>query len=153
MLICLHLEINSLFYSVIYIAQCIPEYIIFLSGVICYYDNLLSTHTHIYTLTQTHTHTQTHTLTHTHTPTHIFLQWYWWHNSYHCWKWTKQHKFNSWMRLFAFHLILIPLINEWIYSPSSYEKIIRHTSLINFGLGTHLEEGKYWICVCSASFL
>ena len=35
-------------------------------------------------------------------------------NGYRHRKWTRQHKFKSWMRLIAFHIALIPLEKVWI---------------------------------------
>ena len=29
--------------------------------------------------------------------------WCIWYNNYHCWKWTLQPEFNSWLRVFIFH--------------------------------------------------
>ena len=37
-----------------------------------------------------------------------------WHNGYRHRKWTRRHKFKSWMRLIAFHIALIPLGKVWI---------------------------------------
>ena len=35
-------------------------------------------------------------------------------NGYHRRKWTRRHKFESWTRLIAFHIVLIPLGKVWI---------------------------------------
>ena len=37
-----------------------------------------------------------------------------WCNSYRRWKWTRRHKFKSWLRLIAFHIALILLGKVWI---------------------------------------
>ena len=37
-----------------------------------------------------------------------------WCNGYRHRKWTRRHKFKSWMRLIAFHIALIPLGKVWI---------------------------------------
>ena len=39
---------------------------------------------------------------------------YLWCNDYCRRKWTWRHKFKSWMRLFAFHILIIPLGKIWI---------------------------------------
>ena len=53
-----------------------------------------------------------HTHTHTHTYIYIYIYIYTRHSwciVYCCRKWTQQSKFNPWMKLFAFHIGLIPL--------------------------------------------
>ena len=37
-----------------------------------------------------------------------------WCNGYRSRKWTRRHEFESWMRLIAFHIALIPLGKVWI---------------------------------------
>ena len=52
------------------------------------------------------------THTHTHIHTHIYINNCKcpWCSVYYCRKWTWQNKFNSWMKLIAFHITLIPLV-------------------------------------------
>ena len=59
---------------------------------------------------------------------HRLLKWVWFclwrhslYNGYHCRKWTRQPKFKSWMRLLAFHMVLIPWEKIWIQLFSLYE--------------------------------
>ena len=79
------------------------------------------THTHIlshtYSLSLTHTHTYTLTQIHSHTltPTHAQT----WRYSYHCRKWNRRHKFESWRELFVFPFALMPLGKVWIHLLSS----------------------------------
>ena len=42
-----------------------------------------------------------------------------WCNGYCRRKWTRRHEFNSWTRLIAFHIVLIPLGKVWIQLFSS----------------------------------
>ena len=37
-----------------------------------------------------------------------------WCNGYRCRKWTRRHEFNSWTKLIALHIALIPLGKIWI---------------------------------------
>ena len=45
---------------------------------------------------------------------YIYIRHGWWHNAFSHRKWTWQPNFNSWVRLFVFHIILIPLWKVWI---------------------------------------
>ena len=55
-----------------------------------------------------------------------------WYHSYHCKKWTLLPKFKSWMRLFAFHFVLMPLrkarihLFSWVACLVSW--ILRHVT-------------------------
>ena len=68
-----------------------------------------------------------------------------WCNSFLLRKWTWWLEFKFWMRLLAFHFLLIPLGKAWIHlSSASYRKIVEQTGFYSLGKATGLE-GKFWI--------
>ena len=73
------------------------------------------------------------------------MWWYSWSNS--CGKWIQRPEFKSWMRVFAFHIALVPLENGWIQL-FSLQLWVGQTGLLNLGMTTSPGEGKLWILTC-----
>ena len=60
-------------------------------------------------------------------------------------------EFKSWAILFVFHIVLNTLGNIQLFSPITYEQIVRQTGLLNLGMETGPEERKLWIQkICTA---
>ena len=51
----------------------------------------------------------------------------------------------TWTRLSAFHIALIPMGRIWILSPSSCKQTIGQTAFFYLGKVTNLGEGGFWI--------
>ena len=105
----------ALAYWVMY--QEVPRSVDVASGTLAQLYTLLQLYTVIYTLL--------YTLLHIHSCTGIqkatklggIMRYWWrcpWCNGYRHRIWTRQYEFNSWTRLIAFHIALIPLGKVWI---------------------------------------
>ena len=60
-----------------------------------------------------------------------------------CWKWAWWPESKPWMRLFTFHIVLIPLKRyAFNYFPSCYAGIVGQTGLFSHGMAIDQWEGK-----------
>ena len=65
-----------------------------------------------------------------------------WCEGYRLRKWTRQYEFESWTKLIAFHIALIPLGKVWIQLFSLHLPLVGQTRFFSIDEATSLGEGK-----------